>query len=112
MIPQLFIDMDGVLADFYGFYETLFGVRLIRDTEQEYPPDLFDNIRGYGTFYRDQPLLPDALELWEGAKKFDPIPIILSGVPRSVPDVIKHKREWVDKYLGKKCNINLLQIKK
>jgi hypothetical protein len=95
---QIFVDLDGVLGDFDGYYEKLFGVCPNQDTYE--PPDMWDNIRTHGTFYRDQPLMPDALMLWEGIKKHHPSPIILSGVPWSIPDVAAHKRTWVNRNLG------------
>lgn len=94
---QLFIDLDGVLADFFGYYETCFGIRAAPDDNT---PDFWNNIRRHKNFYRDQPLMPDAMELWEGVKQFDPSPIILTGIPFSIPNVVEHKQQWVKKYLG------------
>lgn len=98
MIRQLFLDLDGVLSDFDGYYEQQFGVRPNQDTYE--PPDMWDNIRKHGYFYRDQPMMPDAMDLWLGAKKLHQNPIILSGIPHSIPNVADHKRNWVDYHLG------------
>jgi len=98
--PQLCIDLDGVLGDFYGFYEQQFGV--LPDPEHE-PPELWDNIRAHGSFYRNQPLMSDAMELWNGCKRWDPI--ILSGIPHSIPNVAEQKRAWVDEHFG---NVKLI----
>lgn len=96
---QLFLDLDGVLADFDGHYERLFGHRLDRTVVD--PPNLWENISTEQTFYRDLPPLPDAMELWEGVKHLDPV--ILTGLPkasRGVPLAEKHKREWVAEHFG------------
>lgn len=96
---QLFIDLDGVLADFDAYYEQQFGVKLDRGLPND-PSGMWDNITGHGSFYASLPLMPDALELWEGAKRLHPNPIILTGCPYSVPDVERHKREWVARHIA------------
>lgn len=98
MIPQLFCDMDGVLSDFDGYYEQCFGVRPNQDTYD--PPNMWDNIRKHGSFYRNQPLMVDAIHLWTEIKQYHPNPIILSGIPWSIPRVKEQKREWVNQYFG------------
>lgn len=98
MTPQLFIDLDGVLSDFDGHYEKLFGVRPNQDTYE--PSNLWDNIRANKTFYRDQPMITDAEELWEGALEIHPNPIVLTGVPYSIPNVEAQKEAWVSEHLG------------
>jgi hypothetical protein len=97
MPPQLFLDLDGVLGDFYGHCRTQLGEEFAVD--QEDPTELFRRIRKHGNFYRTQPLLPDALVLWDSVKHLKPI--ILSGIPYSVPNVAFQKRGWVDEYLGR-----------
>ena len=105
MKPRLFIDLDGVLSDFFGYYETCFGVKAAPDDDT---PLFWDNIRNHGSFYLDQPLMRDALELWYGAQIFS-VPTILTGIPNSIPNVAVHKRLWVDKYFGR--NIELITCK-
>ena len=98
MIPQLFIDLDGVLADFDGHYEKCFGVRPNQDSYE--PPSFWDDIRRHGSFYRTEPLMKDAMDLWWGAQKLHPKPIILTGIPYSIPDVKQQKQEWCWEHLG------------
>ena len=97
MSPQLFLDLDGVLADFYGFYTTCFGGVIGQDDNSG---ELWDKIRDHGSFFRNQPLMRDAMELWHGARKLHPKPIILSGIPYSIPNVKEQKQEWVWQHLG------------
>jgi hypothetical protein len=97
---QLFVDLDGVLADFDAFYFSTFGVRLDRNSPGD-PPGMWDNIESHGDFYGVLPLMSDALALWEGAKRIHPNPILLSGVPHSIRGAAEQKRRWVDQHLGK-----------
>lgn len=97
--PQIYVDLDGVLSDIEGHYESCFKERMNQDTYE--PIDMWDKIREHGNFYRDQPLKLDALELWRGVKIHHPSPIILSGIPRSIPNVAAQKRIWVDRHLGR-----------
>jgi 5'(3')-deoxyribonucleotidase len=97
VIRQLFVDLDGVLADFDGFYFSQFGIRPDRHAPD--PPDFWPRIHRHGRFFRDLPMLPDALALWEGVKERHPEPIILTGVPKS-PIVEEHKREWVREHIS------------
>lgn len=95
MKPQLFLDLDGVLADFDGHFEQIFGVRPNQDTYE--PPGMWDKIRRYGRFYRDMPMMGDGLILWEAVKHLNPI--ILTGVPYSILDADMDKKEWCAQHL-------------
>lgn len=95
MRRRLFIDLDGVLADFDAHYDALFGARLQRGTD---PPGFWDNIRGHGSFFADLPLMPDARALWEGLADLGPV--VLTGCPPEVPDAALQKRAWCRRHLG------------
>lgn len=78
--PRIYLDCDGVLADFDAGAEAVLGMT----------PDRFERRYGLGRFwaklastpdYFDTlPLLPDAMELYEAVRHRDPI--ILTGLPR------------------------------
>jgi hypothetical protein len=94
------LDLDGTLADFNGHYARLFGVR---PNMIETPPNFWKNIAATPDFYFDLEPLPDFEKLVSGTLARLPsgqLPVILTGCPRSIPDVRQQKRRWVDKYLG------------
>lgn len=91
---RIFVDMDGVLADFDSHYESVFGVR---------PDKWLDNadwkkVREYKDFYLNIPPMVDLPLLWAYLAQFDPI--ILTGVPSSVEEAASNKIAWVRKNLG------------
>jgi hypothetical protein len=79
MTRQLYLDCDGVLADFDKGATALLGMK----------PRAFQKRHGIGRFwqklarspdfYFGLPLLPDAMELFEAVRHLDPI--ILTGLP-------------------------------
>ncbi len=91
---QIFVDMDGVLADFDAHHEAVFGTR---------PDKVADNVdwaavRAVEGFYLDMPPMPDLSALWAVIGRHSPI--VLTGVPRSVEEAADDKRAWVRKHLG------------
>lgn len=79
-MPQLFLDNDGVLANFDGPAERIFGVPS-RKAEENLGTDRFwVDLQSYPNFYRDLPLMPDAMVLFNAVKHLNPI--ILTGCPR------------------------------
>jgi hypothetical protein len=80
MARQLYLDCDGVLADFDQGATAILGMK----------PDAFEQRHGLGRFwaklasapdfYFGLPLLPDAMRLFEAVRPLDPI--ILTGLPR------------------------------
>lgn len=77
---QLYLDCDGVLADFDRGASALLGM----------PPRIYEKRKGLGAFWRELarhpdfygslPLMSDAMTLFEAVRHLDPI--ILTGVPR------------------------------
>ena len=77
---QLYLDCDGVLADFDRGATAILGMK----------PKAFEHRHGLGKFwqklaqapdfYFSLPLLPDAMQLFNAVKHLDPI--ILTGLPR------------------------------
>jgi 5'(3')-deoxyribonucleotidase len=65
--PKVFIDMDGVLADFFGEWAKLEKVDHYKEIVKKKGPENMDSaldlIRNHPTFWTDLPLLPHAKEL-------------------------------------------------
>lgn len=80
-LGQLFLDCDGVLADFDGGFQKIFGMDS-RDYEAKHGSKAFwTNIRKEApNFFLELDLMPGAGKLWNFSKKHDPI--ILTGCPR------------------------------
>ena len=96
MAPRLFLDLDGVLADFDRGYADLFGSP--PDRTKPDTPDMWKRIADHGSFFRSLHPMPDARELWDFTAQLRPT--ILTGAPHSVPDVEAQKVDWVRVHLG------------
>jgi hypothetical protein len=92
---QLYLDCDGVLADFDKSATAILGL----------PPRAFEKRHGLGKFwqklasapdfYFGLPLMDDAMQLFEGVKHLNPI--ILTGLPRG-NWAADQKVRWAAKY--------------
>jgi hypothetical protein len=77
-LAQLFLDCDGVLADFDLLAEQLLG-KPSRQAEAEIGSDAFWETLRQHRIYARLPLMADALELFEAVRHLNPI--ILTGCP-------------------------------
>jgi hypothetical protein len=92
---KLYIDLDGVLADFDKSAEAILKTNNIYKYEFIWGPDKFwERINTKPTFFRDMELKADARHLW--AKVMHLAPIILTALPRDNGErVDAQKRAWV-----------------
>lgn len=93
-MTKLFVDMDGVLADFDSHHEKVFGYRSDK---------LLDNVdwkevRRVPNFYRHIPPMADMRQLWDAIRHLEPT--VLTGIPSSIPEAPANKREWIKVNLG------------
>lgn len=96
MMPQVFIDMDGVLFDIFTHYEANFGVRCSKELDNVD----WDKVRSVPGFYRNMPLMADWRPLWSYVSTLVRSPIILTGIPKSIPEAEADKRAAVLEKLG------------
>jgi hypothetical protein len=95
MSRQLFLDCDGVLANFDAYAEEIFGLPP-RDAENKLGTKRFwVDLQSHDGFYRNLPPMPDAFELFAAVEHLNPI--ILTGLP--LGDWAEpQKREWGAKH--------------
>ena len=89
---MVYFDMDGVLADFDGYYSQVIGDRL---------PDgsaIWSRVAQYPSFFLDLPVMPGARELWAVVPPEKRG--ILSAVPYSIENGADHKRRWLEKHFA------------
>lgn len=79
-LPHIFLDCDGVLADFDTYAEAYFGMPPREYERQVGSPKFWAELEAKGDFYRRLPVMPDAHILMEGVRHLNPT--ILTGCPR------------------------------
>jgi 5'(3')-deoxyribonucleotidase len=77
---QLYLDCDGVLADFERAAIGLFGMPPRVFEKRHGASEFWKRIERHPDFYGSLPLMPDAMELFEAVQHLHPI--ILTGLPR------------------------------
>lgn len=93
-VPRLFLDMDGVLADFDAGYARAFGRRPDKAADDVD----WDAVGRTAGFYASLPPMPDLDVLWAYAAPLEPI--VLTGIPSNVPEALDNKKAWVRRILG------------
>jgi len=92
---QIYLDLDGVMADFDRHFLELFGMES-KDLDD---PTLWKKINGYGKFFLELPLCPGAMDFFETIRARNPI--VLTACPKTNYQVAAiQKREWVREHLG------------
>lgn len=77
---QLYLDCDGVLADFDRAATELLGMPPRAFEKRRGPAAFWREIARHPDFYGSLPLMPDAMRLFDAVRHLDPI--ILTGLPR------------------------------
>jgi 5'(3')-deoxyribonucleotidase len=94
-MTRLYLDLDGVMADFDAHFPALFGV----DHRDLLDDDMWAHINSAPSYFRDMPMCPGAAEFFEFVRHLHPI--VLTACPRSdYANVANQKRAWVREHLS------------
>jgi hypothetical protein len=94
-MAHLFLDLDGVLADFDAGFRTLFGLSSRAFEEKYGKREFWRRIAGADNFYGTLPLMPDAMVLFDAVRHLEPT--ILTGLPLG-NWAAPQKVEWAAKH--------------
>lgn len=89
---QLFLDCDGVLADFDARVEALLGLPPKPAIDRMGLSEFWAKLQSVPDFYATLPLMPDARELFDAVAHLRPV--ILTGCPRG-GWAERQKEKWV-----------------
>jgi hypothetical protein len=95
MRRQIFLDCDGVLADFDTGAEAILGTSRRAFEKRHGPREFWKRLAAAEDFFGDLPPMPDAHVLYEAVRHKDPI--ILTGMPRG-GWAEPQKRRWAERH--------------
>ena len=95
MARQLYLDCDGVLADFDKAATAVLGMRPRRFEERYGLKRFWSRLASAPDFYADLDLMPDAMELYRAVASLSPR--ILTGLPRG-NWAEPQKRRWAERW--------------
>ena len=97
---NLFVDLDGVVADFDAGFPRLFGLN-----HKEMPEArMWEMIEGHVSYFEALDLMPDALVMFDALRCFSPT--ILTACPSLGFDkACAGKRAWVARHLGEEIPV-------
>ena len=98
---EIYVDMDGVLADFFGEWAKLMQVDHFTDIDKQHDiNDALQKIRDTDDFWLRLPILPEAKNLLNLIKQVRGEYSICTSPLADDPNSEKHKRTWVEKNLA------------
>jgi 5'-nucleotidase len=99
-MTRLYLDLDGVMADFDKFFVQEFGI----ESNKLDDPIMWKWINSHGNFFRNLPLCEGAFEFFEKVKHLNPT--ILTACPKTNYTVAAiQKRQWVYEHLSKDITV-------
>ena len=98
--PKLYVDMDGVLADFYGPFNQMAGVTSWKDAPKKVTLNVLNKITKQDDFWINLDVLPDVPKLMSAIKTlFGGEYKLLSKAIASDPNAVAQKKQWAQKNL-------------
>ena len=99
--PNVFLDLDGVMADLEEFYLSNFGHKMDDCPNRGL---MWQNIHTSGKFFADLPVMSGAQEflrkLLNLSSYYDRLSILTSCPKSKYEEVATQKRQWVNQHLG------------
>ncbi len=107
----IYVDLDGVLADFDKLVLDNLGREFphtTNDLEKE-DEEMWIFLKNVPQLYLNLDPTPYAFDLWNHIKSFGAHVEILTAIPRRhyIPEAEQNKRDWVAKHLGGDVKVNI-----
>ena len=97
---RLYIDLDGVMADFDKYFFDTFG----DESHKLDDKSLWKLINGHGNFFRNLPLMQGALEFFRSVEHL-PVSILTACPKSNYTTAAVQKRQWVYEHLSKDVTV-------
>ncbi len=97
----VYLDLDGVMADFDGAFEARFGSKPTEITDKE----LWESINSFPKFFRTLPPCRGAIDFFRMLDRMHNVRILTACPASNYEEVAFQKRDWVREHLSKDVEI-------
>lgn len=95
-MKNLYLDLDGVMADFDRAFPETFGVSHVDMPK----PEMWRYISTKPRFFADLPPMPGAMEAWAFWLRWYNPTVLTSAGESHYDEIAPQKRDWVARFLG------------